>query len=68
MQPPQHAAIGRINVVVLDELNPHACRSKSVAAIGFGKKTAPVSVPGRRNQQETCDIEPLNLHAKGSRR
>ena len=68
MQSPQYAAIGRIHVIVLNEFEPYACRSENIAAIGFGEKTTPVSALNWRNQQETCDIEPLNLHAKGSRR
>jgi hypothetical protein len=62
MQSAQHAAIGRVDVIVLDQLRGDACGRQDVFAISLGKKAAGIAALDRYNGNNTVDVEPFDLH------
>jgi hypothetical protein len=50
MQTPEHASLGGLNLVVLDERGFDAVGRQGIRAKGFRKETAMVAVPDRLHQ------------------
>src|SRR6185312_13027319 len=62
MQPPQHAPLRRMDVVLLHELLVQPFRGQSVPTIGLGEKAPVIGAPGRDHRENIRDIKPFDLH------